>query len=48
MKVIVVGGGAAGMLSAITSAKEGNDVTILEKTNSLGNKIKITGKGRNL
>lgn len=46
MKVIVVGGGAAGMLSAITSAKEGNDVTILEKTNSLGNKIKITGKGR--
>lgn len=46
MKVVVIGGGASGMLSAITSAKEGNDVTILEKTNSLGNKIKITGKGR--
>ena len=46
MKVVVIGGGAAGMLSAITAAKEGNDVIILEKTSSLGNKIKITGKGR--
>ena len=46
MKVIVIGGGAAGMLSAIVSAKCGNEVTILEKTESLGNKIKITGKGR--
>ena len=46
MKVIVVGGGAAGMMAAITSAKEGNEVTILEKTHSCGNKLKITGKGR--
>lgn len=46
MKVIVVGGGAAGMMAAITSAKEGNEVTLLEKTHSCGNKIKITGKGR--
>ena len=46
MKVIVVGGGAAGMMSAITSAKEGNEVTLLEKTHSCGNKLKITGKGR--
>lgn len=46
MKVIVIGGGAAGMLAAITSAKCGNEVTVLEKTESLGNKIKITGKGR--
>lgn len=46
MKVIVIGGGAAGMMAAITSAKYGNEVIILEKTSSLGNKIKITGKGR--
>ena len=46
MKVIVVGAGAAGMMAAITSAKCGNDVTLIEKTASVGNKIKITGKGR--
>lgn len=46
MKVIVIGGGAAGMMAAVTSAKEGNSVTLIEKTSSLGNKIKITGKGR--
>lgn len=46
MKVVVIGGGAAGMLAAITSAKEDNEVIILEKTSSLGNKLKITGKGR--
>lgn len=46
MNVIVIGGGAAGMTAAITSAKEGNKVTLIEKTSSLGNKIKITGKGR--
>lgn len=46
MNVVVVGGGAAGMMAAITSAKENNNVTLIEKTSSLGNKIKITGKGR--
>lgn len=46
MKVVVVGGGAAGMMAAITAAKEKNEVTLIEKTSSLGNKIKITGKGR--
>lgn len=46
MRVIVIGGGAAGMIAAITSSNEGNDVTLIEKTSSLGNKIKITGKGR--
>ncbi len=46
MNVVVIGGGAAGMMAAITSAKEGNKVTLIEKTSSLGNKIKITGKGR--
>ena len=32
MKVVVIGGGAAGMMAAITSAKEGNKVTLIEKT----------------
>lgn len=46
MKVVIVGGGPAGMLAAIASAKQGNEVTILEKMNSLGKKLCITGKGR--
>lgn len=46
MEVVVIGGGAAGMIAAITSAKLGNKVTLIEKKSSLGNKIKITGKGR--
>lgn len=35
MKVIVIGGGPAGMMAAISSAKEGNEVTLLEKMESL-------------
>lgn len=46
MKVIVIGGGPAGMMSAISSAEKGNDVTIIEKMQSLGRKLLITGKGR--
>ncbi len=46
MKVIVVGGGPAGMMSAISAAREGNNVILLEKNNSLGKKLLITGKGR--
>ena len=46
MKVVVIGGGPAGMMAAITSAKEGNDVTLLEKNNRCGKKLLITGKGR--
>ena len=46
MKVIVIGGGPAGMMSAITSAENGNDVILLEKNKSLGKKLLITGKGR--
>lgn len=46
MKVIIIGGGPAGMLSAISSASLGNNVTILEKMNTLGKKLCITGKGR--
>ncbi len=46
MKVIVVGGGAAGMMAAIHAASLGNNVILLEKNEKLGKKIYITGKGR--
>ncbi len=46
MKVIVVGGGPAGMLAAISSAQNGNNVIILERNKILGKKILVTGKGR--
>ena len=46
MKVIVVGGGPAGMMSAIASRQMGDDVEILEKMDSCGRKLLITGKGR--
>lgn len=46
MNVVVVGGGPAGMIAGITSAEEGNNVILVEKNSSLGNKLKITGKGR--
>lgn len=45
-KVIVIGGGAAGMMAAIQSAKQGNEVYLIEKNEKLGKKIFITGKGR--
>ena len=35
MNVVIIGGGPAGMISAISSAKMGNNVTIIEKNNSL-------------
>ena len=46
MKVVVIGGGPAGMMAAITSRENGNDVTIIEKNKQLGKKLLITGKGR--
>ena len=46
MKVIVIGGGPAGMLAAISAGMNKDDVTILEKMNMLGKKLLITGKGR--
>ena len=46
MKVVVIGGGPAGMMAAITSAKQGNDVILLEKMKTCGRKLLITGKGR--
>ena len=44
--VIIIGGGPAGMLAGISAAKSGNKVTIIEKMNSCGKKLLITGKGR--
>lgn len=43
---IVVGGGAAGLISAYFSAKNGDKVVLLEKNEKLGKKLYITGKGR--
>ncbi len=46
MKVVVIGGGPAGMLAAIGASKQNNEVTILEKMEKCGKKLLITGKGR--
>ena len=46
MKTVVIGGGPSGMMSAISAANKGDKVTILEKEDSLGKKLLITGKGR--
>ena len=46
MKILVVGGGAAGMMAAIAAASCGHQVELLERNEKLGKKIYITGKGR--
>ena len=45
-KVIIIGGGAAGLFAAISAAENGADVTLLEKNDRCGKKLRITGKGR--
>lgn len=45
-QVLVIGGGAAGCLAAITAARAGAAVTLWEKNDRLGRKLAITGKGR--
>lgn len=45
-RVIVIGGGASGLMAAYTAAKNGAQVTLIEKNEKLGKKIYITGKGR--
>ena len=47
MKIIIIGGGPAGIMSAVSSAKNGkNEIILIEKNNILGKKLLITGKGR--
>ncbi len=45
-KIVVVGGGPAGLMAAITAAKAGGCVSLIEQNNMLGRKLLITGKGR--
>lgn len=45
-KVIVIGGGPAGMFAAITASKNGANVTLIEKNRELGRKLLLTGGGR--
>ena len=45
-RVAVIGGGAAGMMAAVKAAELGASVTLFEKTDRLGKKLRITGKGR--
>lgn len=44
--VLVVGGGAAGLMAAITAARHGAAVTLSERNEKVGRKLYITGKGR--
>ena len=45
-EILVIGGGAAGMMAAVFAARAGGKVTLLEKNEKLGKKVYITGKGR--
>ncbi|MCI9282138.1 MAG: NAD(P)/FAD-dependent oxidoreductase [Lachnospiraceae bacterium] len=45
-KVVIIGGGAAGMMAAVSAAGAGHQVRLYEKNEKLGKKIYITGKGR--
>ena len=44
--ILIVGGGAAGLMAALFAARGGAKVTLLERNEKLGKKIYITGKGR--
>ena len=44
--IVVIGGGPAGMIAAITAAELGASVTLIERNERLGRKLRITGKGR--
>ena len=45
-RIIVIGGGAAGMMAAISAADAGAQVTLVERNDRCGRKLRITGKGR--
>lgn len=46
MNVVIIGGGPAGMLAAISARENNNNVCLIEKKDKLGKKLAITGKGR--
>ena len=46
MRVLVIGGGAAGMMAALTAAENGHTVTLLERQGRVGRKLMATGNGR--
>jgi len=46
MNIVIIGGGAAGMMAACTAAERGAKVTLIERNSQLGIKVNITGKGR--
>ena len=46
MKTVIIGGGPAGMMAAVSAADSGDNVILLEKNEKLGKKLFITGKGR--
>lgn len=45
-KIIIIGGGAAGLIASATAAGRGEDVTVIEKNSRPARKVMITGKGR--
>ena len=46
MKTIIIGGGAAGCFAAVQAAALGDTVTVIERNDRIGKKLRITGKGR--
>lgn len=46
MKIAVIGGGASGMMAAITAAKQGAEVILFEKNDRVGKKLLVTGNGK--
>ena len=46
MKIAVIGGGASGLMAAVTAADAGADVTVYERNDRVGKKILATGNGK--
>ena len=45
-EIVIIGGGAAGMMAAVAASNVGHKVLLIEKNEKLGKKLFITGKGR--